>query len=611
LKRELFLSRLEEGVIVADGSAGTALVQRGLAETKCKEEVNLSTPDMIFEIHSDFMRAGAQIIRTNTLRANHFHLREFGLEGRVREINEAGVREAKRANRMGQAMVAAAIGPLSALLKPYGEYEVSDIESPLEEQIAILSGCSPDLFLLDSQVSLLEAGKALKLIRKHAPDVPVIASFSFSKEGRTYFGDDMTDALKKAVFLGADAVGLSCSLGPNDMAELVEMVCRRFVFPLAVMPNAGYPAMVKGKRHYLSTPEYMAEYSKEFLDLGVNIIGGCCGTTPAHIKKISEAIRSKRPAKRVMEGSGEISILPSQKHSHAAPAEKGFFKKLGKEFVVSVEIDPPKSADCSGALRAAKILKNAGADAVNIAENPLAKVRISPMVAAHVVRRETGLTTILHLTCRDRNLLGIQSDLLGASALGIEGILALRGDPTTAGDFPSATSVNDVTAVGLVKIIRSLNSGLDFADNPVEPATNFRIGVGVNPCSSSPMDEKKRLREKVNAGAEFCVTQPVFDIERFMKFYEEVSELGIPVVAGILPLRNLKHALFLKNEVAGIEIGEEVIERMKKHPSKEDQEKCGLELAREILLEIRKFAQGAYIMPPFSRYETVLDLLSG
>jgi methionine synthase / methylenetetrahydrofolate reductase(NADPH) len=610
LKRDLFLSRLEEGVIVADGAIGTTLLQKGLAETKCKEEVNISDPAMMEEIHGDFIRAGAQIIRTNTLRANAFHLKEYNLEGRVREINTLAVRAAKKANRMGQAFVAASIGPLSALLKPYGEYEISDIETPLEEQIKILSECEPDLFFLDSQVSFLEAKKAINLILKHAPGIPVIASFSFSKEGRTYFGDEMTDTLKKAVSLGADAVGLNCSLGPNDMAELVEMVCRRFVFPLSVMPNAGYPAMVKGKRHYLSTPEYMAEYSKEFLDLGVNIIGGCCGTTPAHIKKIAETVKSKHPAKRVMEDSGEISIQPSQKTSPVAASEKGFFKKLGKEFVISVEIDPPKSADCSQALRAAKVLKNAGVDAVNIAENPLAKVRISPMVAAHIIRSETGLTTVLHLTCRDRNLLGIQSDLLGASALGIEGILALRGDPTTAGDFPSATSVNDVTSVGLVKIIRSLNNGLDFADNPVDPPTNFRIGVGVNSNSSSPEEEINRLKEKINAGAEFGVTQPVFDIRRYKEFYGSLSELGIPVITGILPLRSLKHALFLKNEVAGIEIGDDIIERIRKHDSKEDQAKCGLEIAREILDEIRTFSRGAYIMPPFSKYEVVLDLLS-
>jgi methionine synthase / methylenetetrahydrofolate reductase(NADPH) len=610
LKREIFLSRLEEGAIVADGAVGTVLMQRGLAETKCKEEVNLTDPALVEDIHSEYIRAGAQIITTNTFKASAFHLKEHGLENKMKEINAAGVQIAKKANRMGQALVGASIGPLKALLKPYGEFEISDVEPFLEEQIKALAENEPDLFILETQQSLLEAKLAIRNIKKYAPDVPVIASFSFSKEGRTYFGDEMTDTLKKVIALGADVAGLNCSLGPSDMAEMIERACRRFVFPLSVMPNAGYPAIVKGRLHYLSSPEYMAEFAREYLDLGVNIIGGCCGTTPAHTKKMAEMLKGRRSAKRTLEVDGAVSIMPSLTTAPVAHPEKGFFRKLGKEFVISVEIDPPKGADCSQALQAARMLKKTNVDAVNIAENPLAKVRLAPMVAAHIIQSETGLSTILHLTCRDRNLLGIQSDLLGASALGIEGILALRGDPTTAGDFPAATSVNDVTTVGLIKIIKSLNTGLDFADNPIVPPTSFKIGVGVNPGSNSIEEEKERLKAKISAGAEFAITQPVYDLDDYKKFWEAVSDLNISIITGILPLRNLKHALFLKNEVAGIVIKDDTIEKIGAYKGKDDQAKCGVALARSVLEEIRKFSGGAYIMPPFSNCQIVVDLLS-
>lgn len=609
-KREMLLSRLEESVLVADGAMGTLLNQKGLHETKSREELNLTDPGLIEEIHSDYLSAGSQIITTNTFKANRLHLRDYNLENKVQEINRAGMAIAKRANRMGHALIGASIGAMRAMLKPYGDLEISDVEAFYREQIISLAEGEPDLFILETQQSLLEVEMALRIIKEVAPDIPILASFTFSKEGRTYFGDEMLGALQRVASCGADIAGINCSLGPNDMAELVERAARRFPFPLSIMPNAGYPALVKGKVHYLSSPEYMADFAKQFLDLGINIIGGCCGTTPAHIRKIAEYIKGKKPASRILSLNGDISIVPSAEGYSASHIEKGFFRKLGKDFVITVEIDPPKGSDCGPALVAARLLKKAGVDAVDIAENPLARVRLAPMVVAHIIHSETGLSTILHMTCRDRNLLGIQSDLLGASALGVDAVLALRGDPANIGDFPDATSVNDVTTIGLVRIIASLNRGLDFADNPIVPETNFNIGVGASPNSASIEDERKRIQEKVSAGAEFAMTQPIYDVDGYKRFIDAVSGLKIYILPGILPLRTIKHALYLRNEVPGITVPDDIIEKMNTYASKEDQAKFGIEVARNILDNLKRFCPGAYLMPPFSNYKAIVDILS-
>lgn len=609
-KREALRSWLRESVLVADGAVGTNLHLRGVPRTHCLYEANLSQPDLIFELHREYVLAGARILTTNTFKANRLHLAAFELEGKLKDINARGVELARRAAHGTPVWVGASIGPLMVMLKPYGDMEAQEAREICREQVAALAEAGPDLFVVETQQSTVEARFFLEACKAVAPEIPVLASLTFNRDGRTYFGDTPVEGCKKLARYGADVVGINCSSGPADTLPLVEEVARHVDHALAVRPNAGYPTEVDGQMHYLSSPEYVANYVRRYVDLGVNLVGGCCGTTPETVRAIVRLVRGRPPLKRQISEGGELLV----EEAPAAPPEAqaapgGFFQKLGKQFVVTCELDPPKGPDARGAVEAARLFKQAGADAVDIADNPMARVRVSSMALAHFVRQETGLSTILHMTCRDRNLLGLQSELLGASLLGVEGILCLSGDPASLGDFPAATSVNDVNVVGLIKIVRSLNGGLDFSNNPIGAPTAFAIGAGVSLSPADPDKELEKLKQRADAGATFAMSQPVFDVETVERFLERAGRIGIQILPGLLPLASLKQALYLHNEVPGMTLPASLLQRLEGLETREDQMALGVDLARELLEGLKGLAPGAYLTSGGRRMPVLVEVL--
>lgn len=594
-KREALLSWMKETVIVADGAMGTVLTLRGAPLGSCLPEANLTRAEQVFALHREYVHAGAQILTTNTFKAHRLHLATFDLQGKVRDINARGVEIARRAAHGAPVWVGASVGPLKVMLKPYGDMDEGEAREICHEQVAALADAGPDLFILETQQSVLEALFFLDACKEVAPEIPVLASLTFTRDGRTFFGDSPAEGLTRLARAGADVVGLNCSVGPADTLPLVEAAAEAVDHPLSVMPNAGYPTEVDGRLHYLSSPEYVAEYVRRYADLGANIVGGCCGTTPETIRAVAHLLQGRPPSRRKAAGPGlPVEEVTAVIHPPEPPSG-GFFQKLGKAFAVTCEIDPPKGPDARSAVQAARLLKQAGADAIDIADNPMARVRVSSVALAHFVSRETGLTTILHLTCRDRNLLALQSELLGASLLGVEGILALSGDPTALGDFPSATSVNDVNVTGLVRIIRSLNLGLDFSDSAIGTPTHFLAGVGVNLAARDPDAELEKLRERMDAGATFAMSQPIFDLETAERFLERAASLPVKILPGLLPLAGLRQALYLHNEVPGMRLPEAVLSKLQSMEGREDQAAFGIDLARELLAGLRALAPGAYL----------------
>jgi homocysteine S-methyltransferase len=597
-------------VIVADGAVGTNLHLRGVPRTRCLYEANLSQPDLVLSLHREYVLAGAQLITTNTFKANRLHLATFELEGKLKDINARGVELARRAAHGSPVWVGASIGPLMVMLKPYGDMEPQEARAICREQVAALADAGPDLFVVETQQSTVEARFFMDACREIAPEIPVLAALTFNRDGRTFFGDTPVEGCRRLVKRGADVVGINCSSGPADTLPLVEEVARNVDHPLLVKPNAGYPTEVDGQLHYLSSPEYVAGYVRRYVDLGVNIVGGCCGTTPETVKAIVKLVKGRPPVKRQLaEGGGMVieEVLPHP--APAPPSPGGFFQKLGKEFAVTCEIDPPKGPDARAAVEVARLLKQAGADAVDVADNPMARVRVSSMALAHFIRRETGLSTILHMTCRDRNLLALQSELLGASLLGVEGVLCLGGDPAALGDFPTATSVNDVNVVGLIKIVRSLNTGLDFSNNPTGAPTQFAIGCGV---SLSPQDMGKeidKLKQRLDSGATFAMSQPVFSLRTAERFLETVAKLDVRILPGLLPVASLKQALYLNNEVPGMSLPPELIAKLESLEKREDQLALGVDLARELLAGLRGMAPGAYLTAGGRRMPVLVEVL--
>ena len=611
-KREELHSWLKASVIVADGAMGTVLRARGIGAAACLEEANLTQSELIFALHREYLHAGARILTTNTFKANRLHLAAFDLARKIRDINARGVEIARRAAHGSPVWVGASMGPLKVMLKPYGDVSEEEARDICREQVAALADAGPDLFVVETQQSALEAVFFIEACREVAPDVPVLASLTFNRDGRTFFGDTPAEGCERLKAAGADVVGINCSVGPADTLPLVEAVARRVDHPLAVMPNGGYPAQVEGSIVYLSSPEYVASYVRRYVELGVNVVGGCCGTTPETIRAIVKAVGAMKPARRTAAVGGDL-VAEESAPAPVQPLEHtgGFFHKLGRAFAVTCEIDPPRNPDARDAVHLARLLKEAGADAVDIAENPMARVRVSPMALAHFIQHETGLSTILHMTCRDRNLLGLQSELLGAALLGVDGILALSGDPASLGDFPSATSVNDVNATGLIRIIASLNRGLDFSDNAIGSPTRFAIGAGVSLTPRDTARELDKLKERVDAGAAFALSQPVFEADAARRFLDLAAPVGIPILPGILPLASLKQALYLNHEVPGMSVPASVLEAMERFERREDQMALGVELAQRLLADLRAFAPGAYLTSGGRKRPVLVEVLGG
>ncbi len=611
---EKFWETLSRRAVVADGAMGTMLYSRGIPFSHSFEELNLSRPELVEEIHRGYLEAGAELHETNTFGANRIRQAPHGFDTKVREINMAGAQIARRV--VGdEKILLGSVGPLGKTLKPVGKIDPDDARAIFREQIEALLEGGVDLIILETFTDLREITEALKAAREIG-DVPVMAQMTFTEEGKSLMGDKPAEVVKKLRALGADIVGANCSVGPQGIFEVMEIMTRVDDGYLSAMPNAGMPKLIGGRYMYLSSPEYMATYARRMVEIGVNIVGGCCGSTPEHIRLIRQAVWGLRPGKRGKKISKYIQVvqrepeIPSEDEEKVPSRRTGFAERLGKEFLVSVEIDPPRSVDPTKLIQGAVYLKTKGVDAINVADSPLARARMSPLVLSHLIAEETGLEVILHLSCRDRNLLGLQAELMGAYALGIQTILAITGDPPKLGDYPTATGVFDIDSVGLVTLIQNLNKGVDLMGRPLKPRTHFAVGVGVNPTAIDLDYEMDKFARKVEAGAQFAFTQPLYDLAILEDFLKRARPFGIPIFMGILPLRNFKHAEFMHNEIPEMFVPEPIRKRM--FEAGEDGPKVGVDIAQELLLASKDRVDGVYLMPPFNKFEMageVLDVL--
>jgi methionine synthase / methylenetetrahydrofolate reductase(NADPH) len=602
-----FLERLAEGVVVCDGAMGTMLYNRGVFVNRCFDELNLSSAALVQGVHAEYVEAGVDVVETNTFGAHRFKLGPHGFDRQVAKINREGARVAREA-AAGRALVGGSMGPIGKPLAPLGGIAFDEAVEAFREQAQGLAEGGVDLFLLETMPALDQARAAFTAVRQ-VSELPVAISFTFTEEGSTFYGDRPEDLVKAAEEWGAVVVGANCSQGPQQMLETIQrMASAGRGIKLSAMPNAGAPALVDGRYVYLCTPEYMASYARRFLAAGVSVVGGCCGTTPAHIKNLVRSVRMVQPAREVV-----AVAAPALVKETAPPvpreAKSALARSLGKKFVVSVELDPPKGADPGRIIDRAQYCKENEVDAINVADGPRASARMSAQSLCVLMQTRVGVDTILHYTCRDRNLLGIQSDLLGAYALGLRNILAITGDPPKLGDYPDATAVYDVDSIGLIRIMSHLNRGCDLAGNPIGPPLGIHIGCGADPSKPDVDKEVRRLEEKVKAGAEYIMTQPVYDPKQVESFLGLIRHLRTPVLIGILPLYSHKNAEFLHNEVPGMRIPDDIRERMNRAGSGEQAQAEGVAIAQEALLAAKELAQGVYIMPPFNKVELAVRVI--
>lgn len=601
-----FLEKLNDRVLLADGAMGTEIYKRGIYINRCFDELNLTNPDLIRQIHEDYVKAGADIIETNTFLANPVHLAAYGLESKTRDIVAAGVRLAREAIGKKDVFVAGAVGPLVKYLEPIGRTTVAEAREAFRIQIGALLDAGVDVLLLETFTSMRELELVYTLARSMTK-TPIIAQLAFSDTT----GVTPEDAAIALETLGVDVAGTNCANGPQVVLQIIQKMRSVTDMKLSAMPNAGMPQIVEGRTMYLATPEYMAEYARRIVQSGANIVGGCCGTTPADIAEMRNFLKSVAPT-----SVAKVHVKPHVEVSDIKPiplAEKSpFGAVLGKKFAVSIELDPPHGLDPSKVIEAAKYLHSQGIDACNIADGPRAIARMSPMSLASLIKQQVGMQTIVHYCCRDRNLLGMQMDLIGANAMELNNVLIITGDPPKMGNYPSATPVFDVDAIGLLHFANGLNHGRDLAGKSLGAATKLVLGCGCNPAAVNLDLEVERYAKKVEAGAEYVFSQPVYDpamLEEFLKRTAHVKP--IPFFVGILPLASLKNAEFFHNEVPGMQIPPDVMKRMAMASSKEAQQQEGIAIASEALSAAKKMPriQGTYIFPPFGNYKAVMDVL--
>jgi methionine synthase / methylenetetrahydrofolate reductase(NADPH) len=604
-----FLTRLKQSPVLCDGATGTLLYAKGIFINRCYDELNVSQPELIREVHHEYMQAGAEIIETNTFGANSFRLARHSMENRVREINRAGVSLAKEAAKSFDVWVAGSVGPLGVRIEPLGKTSFEEARAAFREQIAALVEGGVDLLMLETFGYVEELHQAILAARDVNPKIPVVAHVTIDEDGNCLDGSTPESFTPRIESWGADVIGCNCSVGPVAMLDVIERVRALTSLPLAAQPNAGMPRSVEGRNIYLCSPEYMASYARKFVAAGVRLVGGCCGTTAEHIRVMKSALRV---------GEARAKAVPSKSHGEAVvnaapavPLEKR--SKLGAkiaagEFLTMVEIVPPKGTDIRKEIEGARFLKSVGVDAINIPDSPRASARMSNQALSLLVQQEVGIEAILHYTCRDRNVLSMQSDLLGAAALGIHNLICITGDPPKMGNYPDATAVFDVDAIGLVNIVHNLNRGLDIGGNPLGTGTSFVIGVGANPGLPNIDEEIKRFEYKVEAGAECVVTQPVFDLKLLEVFLRRIEHCKIPVIAGIWPLVSVRNAEFMKNELR-VSVPDSILERMAGAKTPEAAREEGIAIAREMLIAVRDMVQGAQISAPSGRYSAAADVL--
>jgi methionine synthase I (cobalamin-dependent)/5,10-methylenetetrahydrofolate reductase len=599
-------------VHLLDGAMGTMLYSRGVFVNVCYDELSITQPALVQEVHELYVRAGAEILETNTFGANPVKLSAYGLESRTEEINRTAAALAHRAAR-GRALVVGAVGPLGIRIEPWGQTARSEAVAHFARQTAGLAEGGVDGFILETFSDLEEIHAALEAARSVAPDLAVIAQMTVGEDGATSYGTPVETIAARLHEWGADVVGLNCSVGPAPMLEAIERMAEVPSRPLSAQPNAGLPRSVGDRRIYFASPDYMAQYARRLVAAGASFIGGCCGTTPEHIRRIRECVgetRSRRVAVGVpaIQPAGPADIQPVPL---AARSEWG--RKLAAgEFVRSVEVVPPRGWDPSVMLGHCRTLREAGVDAVNLVDGPRAQSRMGVIPAALLVQREVGVETVFHYTCRDRNMLGMLSDLLGAAAGGLRNVLIVTGDLPTSGPYPDATTVFDIDSIGLTNVVRRLNQGLDPGGTSIGEPTRFVIGVAANQGAIDRERELERFRWKVEAGAEFAVTQPVFDAGELAEFLDRIAPWRIPILAGIWPLTSLRNAEFLANEVPGARVPETVLERMRRAEAAGPEAAYaeGIRITQEVLEAVRGMVQGVQVSTPGGRIEVALDTLA-
>ena len=589
---------------------GTMLYAKGVSLNRCFDELNLVSPQLVKEVHMGYVKAGAELLETNTFGANRFRLAKFDLADKVREINLAGARLARES--AGEDLyVAGSVGPMGLRLEPLGPTSLEEARSAFREQVAALAEGGVDLIVIETMMDLEEAHQAL-LAAREASSLPVIVQMTIQEDGNTPSGASPEDFARQLDAWGADVIGVNCGTGPATVLETLERMAAVTTKKLSAQPNAGLPHSIDGRTHYLSSPEYMAERAGRFIQAGARIVGGCCGTTPQHIGAIKAAVKSMGP--QAARATVETALRPPQALDPLPIEHRSTLagKLVQGEFPVVVEIIPPKGCDPVREVEGAQYLKRHGIDAVNIPDGSGATARMSAQTLAVVIQQQAGIETLLHFSCRGRNVLSLQSDILGAHALGIRNVWAVTGEPPQFATLPSATAVFDVDAIGLVNVLSNLNRGLDLGGNPLGTQTSFLIGVGLNPNALDTDEELRRFEFKVKAGADYGVIRPVFDFDRLTRFLRRVQALDvpqIPLLAGIHPLTSYRNAEFLNNEVPGMSVSPGILKRMRRVDTGEKARAEGLSIAREMLLEVRELVQGVQIVAPFSRYAMAVEVI--
>ena len=605
-----FRDRLQKDVIVFDGGVGTYLYEKGVFINTCFDELNLTNADLIGQVHREYVAAGADVIETNTFGANRFKLAPYGLESRVYDINLSGARTAKAAAKEST-LVAGSIGPLGVEIEPLGRLSYQEARDVFKEQLRGLLDGGVDLIVLETFAQIPELVQAIEAVRELDPEIPLLAQVTVGDEGKLLRGASLESFIQAVAGLKVDAVGMNCSVGPKGMLEALEALKPLTRLPISVQPNAGLPQHVAGRNIYMSSPEYLAEYSKRFIQTGAAIVGGCCGTNPEHIKAIRRAVHALRPATRMDVRTADLKIAAPESVTVYQRADKSRLssKLFRGEFVTLVELVSPKGVSAASQLGKARRLHHAGIDAINIPDGPRASARMSALALAVLIQRDVGIETVLHFACRDRNVIGMQSDLLGAWALGLRNILAITGDPPKLGNYPDATAVFDVDAIGLTNLIHRLNHGLDLAGNPIGEPTGFSIGVGVNPGAINLEEELHRLDWKVDAGAEYMITQPVFDLRLLERFMKRTEHIRIPLLCGIWPLVSYRNAEFMNNEVPGASVPPEILARMRSASTKEEAFQEGVRIAHETYERVRPAVAGVQLSAPLGRIEGIMTML--
>ena len=607
----------EHRVIFSDGAMGTLINQRLAAGQSCLDYANITQPELIESVHREYLQAGSDMIQTNTFGANRYKLTQHGLEDKLEQINRASVAIARRAIEESgrEVFIAGDMGPLGVRIAPFGRLQLTEAREAFRQQAAALLSAGVDLIIIETMTDVYETVEAISAVREISQAIPVIASMTFTRDNRTLLGDSPAKVAQELSAAGASVVGINCSAGPNQILNILKAMRRAQPNALySVMPNAGWPEQVEGRIMYPAAPEYFGQYALSFWQAGASVIGGCCGTTPAHIQAMVQSFRKapqlerhplEEPAQKVSAERLEAEALPPT----------GYAQKLAAgKFVIAVEMDPPRGLSTHKLIAGASLLAEAGADVIDVADSPMARMRMSPWAVCSLIQRQIGIETVLHFPTRGRNVLRVQGDLLAAHALDVRNIFVVMGDPTSIGDYPDAMDHYDLVPSGLIKLVKQgFNAGLDHAGSTIGQPTSFFVGCALNLKSPDMGVELKNLRRKLKAGADFILTQPIYHpalVTNFLQAYEvEYGKLDIPLIVGVLPLASARHAAFLQAEVPGIEIPTEIRQLMEK--SGDQGARVGVRLAIDLIRQIKPLAQGVYLMPAFQRYDYAAEIIEG